>query len=265
MSGTTAKGSVVFVGAGPGDPELLTVRAVNRLATADVVLYDALVDPRIVAAIPEGVQKISVGKRAGRHSFTQPEINALLLHLALKGKKVLRLKGGDPTIFGRLGEELETLRGYGIETEIVPGVTTAMAAAARAGISLTHRGMASAVQFITASNKDAELPDLPWAKVAAGHATTAIYMGRKLGVPMARRLIAEGAPADLPVLVVSAVTTPNERIQLTTLTEMADVLPECDEKSPVLLILGKVAALASARAVEVADVGPAPLFGKAGA
>jgi uroporphyrin-III C-methyltransferase len=265
VSGSTAKGSVVFVGAGPGDPELMTVRAVRRLYESDVVLYDALVDPRIVAMIPEHVQKISVGKRAGRHSFTQTEINALLLHLALKGKKVLRLKGGDPTIFGRLGEELETLRGYGVETEIVPGVTTAMAAAARAGISLTHRGLASAVQFITASNKDAELPDLPWAKVATGHATTAIYMGRKLGIPMAKRLIAEGAPADLAVLVVSAVTTPNERIQLTTLSDMADVLMGCEDKSPVLLILGEVAALADSKAVEIADVRPEPAKGQAGA
>lgn len=265
MNSPTAKGSVIFVGAGPGDPELMTVRAVKRLGEADVVLYDALVDPRIVAMIPDHVQKLSVGKRAGQHSFTQGEINALILHLALKGKKVLRLKGGDPTIFGRLGEELETLKGYGIETEIVPGVTTAVAAAARAGISLTHRGKASAVQFITASNKDAELPDLPWAKVAAGHATTAIYMGRKLGIPMAQRLIAEGAPADLPVLVVSAVTTEHERVQLTTLTDMAEVLKDCEEKSPVLLILGEVAALADTRAVEVADLQTQPVKGKAGA
>ena len=200
-SSNRALGSVLLVGAGPGDPELLTLKAVRVLQSADVVLFDDLVSPDIVNMARREAMRITVGKRGHKPSCGQDEISALLLTLAREGKKVVRLKGGDPAIFGRANEEIEALRAAGIPFEIVPGVTAASGAAAAAGVSLTERDLARRVQFVTAHSKEGRLPeDLDWRAMADPRATTAVYMGVRTLPLLVERLLESGMAPDTPAL-----------------------------------------------------------------
>src|SRR3954453_22591889 len=182
-------GAVGLVGAGPGDPDLLTVKALKVLQIADVVVHDGLVSDEILALAPPAARRISVAKRKSRHSYSEDEINRMLVAFALEGLKVVRLKGGDPFIFGRGGEELEACRAAGVACHIVPGVTAALAAAAEAGAPLTHRGQAQAVTFVTghAATRDGEgagEPDLDWRSLAKANQTVVIYMGLSMAAPI---------------------------------------------------------------------------------
>lgn len=230
------KGKVYLVGAGPGDPELLTLKALRVLRTADAVLYDDLVAPEILQFAPGSAQLHNVGKRCGKKQILQSEINYLMVALAETGLRVVRLKSGDPLIFGRAGEEIEFLRRANIPYEIVPGVTSAFGAAASAQIPLTHRRASSAVVFITAhraTDKDA----VEWNKFVSGGSTLVIYMpGQNYG-DLARKLIAAGMPAQMPCAVVSRATTASQRAHATTLSRLA-AAPQLP--APTLLLVGEV-------------------------
>ena len=189
---------VYLVGAGPGDPELLTIKAERALKQADAVVYDRLVGERILDLVPRGATRIYVGKASKAHHLRQDEINELLLEHARGGKRVVRLKGGDPFIFGRGGEEVEHLRRHGIAVELVPGITAATASAASAGIPLTHRGLAQAVTLVTGHGAEGE-PDIDWAALAGGNHTLAIYMGLSNAGRVAEQLIAGGRAPGTPV------------------------------------------------------------------
>jgi uroporphyrin-III C-methyltransferase len=233
---------VFLVGAGPGDPDLLTLKAAKVLRSADVVLHDELVSGEILRLIPATAQLINVGKRSGRRSTSQDEINRLLVEHALIGLQVVRLKGGDPFIFGRGGEELQALLEAGIEVEIVPGVTAALGAAAAVQIPLTHRDVSSALILVTGSSKHpgqiANWPDrLP------SNATVVVYMpGRDLA-SLSARLIASGVAAETPCAIISSATQEAEQIHITTVANLA-ASPELS--APRLLIVGEVVRLADA-------------------
>jgi uroporphyrin-III C-methyltransferase len=228
-------GKVFLIGAGPGDPELLTVKALKRLQEADVVLHDDLVGREILSLVNKSAHVRSVGKRCGRKGSTQNEINALLIVFASFGLNVVRLKGGDPSIFGRSGEEMSALRAAGIEFEIVPGVTSALASAAAAKVSLTHRGKASAVLFV--SNHLAKSGPLPWRAYVSSGATLAIYMPGFDYDVIVGQLIEAGLRGETPCAVISRVTTPDQQILRTTVDRLpgATRLP-----APTLLVVGEV-------------------------
>ncbi|TAL83102.1 MAG: uroporphyrinogen-III C-methyltransferase [Rhodanobacter sp.] len=242
-----AVGSVVLVGAGPGDPGLLTLRALRALNEADVILHDRLVGAGVLELARRDAERIEVGKQAGRHHTTQDGIHALLLAHARAGKRVVRLKGGDPFVFGRGGEELECLRMHGIPYEVVPGITAAVACAAYAGIPLTHREHAQSVRFVTAhcqSSRDT----LDWAALAQERQTLAVYMGvAELGMLQAR-LIAHGRAATTPFALIENGTRAEQRVVTGTLAQLADCALKHAVRSPALLILGAVAGLASSLA-----------------
>ena len=185
-------GVVWLVGAGPGDPELLTLKALKALQSADVVVHDGLVTAAILDLAPPAARRISVAKRKSRHSYSQDEINRMLTAFAREGLTVVRLKGGDPFIFGRGGEELEACRAAGVECRVIPGVTAALAAGAGAGAPLTHRGSAQAVTFVTGHAAKGGEPDLDWAALARPNQTVVIYMGLSMAAPIAARLMAAG-------------------------------------------------------------------------
>jgi len=231
------KGKVYLVGAGPGDPELLTVKALRTLRTADVVLHDELVPPEIVRLAPRAAQVYNVGKRCGPKTITQEEINALMVGCARAGLMVVRLKGGDPLIFGRATEEMEALRREEIDFEIIPGVTAALAAGAAARISLTDRRRASAVVFLSNHRCAASSPT-DWRAVLALDATPVVYMPGKNYGGFAAALRAAGLRDDTPCVIVSRAATPQEQIFQTTLSKLprAPRLP-----APAVLILGAVA------------------------
>jgi uroporphyrin-III C-methyltransferase len=240
-------GKVWLVGAGPGDPELLTVKAARVLASADVVVHDRLVSPEIVDLAPRSARRLYVGKRKSSHSLPQDDVNDLLVALARDGLTVVRLKGGDPFVFGRGGEELLACRAAGVECEIVPGISAAVAASASLGAPLTHRGMAQAVTFVTghasvASDGAAKEPDLDWAALAKSNHTVAVYMGLSTAPMIARRLIAAGRAGSTPVVVVENASRPDERRVLSTLSGLPDAVFDLD--GPAILIIGEVAALA---------------------
>jgi uroporphyrin-III C-methyltransferase len=195
-------GVVWLVGAGPGDPELLTLKALRVLQTADVVVHDGLVSGEILDLAPAAARRISVAKRKSRHSYSQDEINRMLVAFALDGLTVVRLKGGDPFIFGRGGEELESCRAAGVACHVVPGVTAALAAGAGAGAPLTHRGAAQAVTFVTGHAAQGREPDLDWPSLARANHTVVIYMGLSQAAPIAARLIAAGRAGATPALIV---------------------------------------------------------------
>ncbi len=235
-------GTVWLVGAGPGDPELLTVKALKVLGRADVIVHDGLVSAAILDLAPPTARRIDVAKRRSRHTYPQDEINRMLTAFALEGLTVVRLKGGDPFIFGRGGEELEACRSAGISCEVVPGVTSALSAAAAAGAPLTHRGMAQAVTFVTGHAKAGESPDLDWPALARPNQTVVIYMGLAQSGAIATRLMAAGRAGATPALIVENASLPHERRFATTLAEIGRVAAEL--KGPALLIVGEAMTMA---------------------
>lgn len=249
MDEAIGRGEVWLVGAGPGDAELLTRKAERLLRAASVVFYDALVSVEVLALIPEGVRKVPVGKRSGRHSKDQESINALLVEAALAGERVVRLKGGDPSMFGRSMEEVAALAEVGVRARICPGVTAASAAAASAGISLSLRGLARRVQFVTAHARAGEPLDLDWARLADPGCTTAFYMGRSAAADISRNLIAHGLDPATPVLVACDVSLTSERCLRTRLDLLPLAVQAVTEGKPTLLLVGE--------AVRQEDVGPA--------
>lgn len=243
-SNARAVGTVWLVGAGPGDPELLTLKALKVLQGADVVVHDGLVSAEILDLAPTAAQRISVAKRKSRHAYPQDEINRMLVAFALQGLKVVRLKGGDPFIFGRGGEELEACRAAGVACVVVPGVTAALSAGASAGAPLTHRGVAQAVTFVTGhAARDGE-PDLDWESLARPNQTVVIYMGVSTAAGIARRLIEAGRAPTTPALIVENASRPDERRIVTLLADLANVAAPVN--GPALLIVGEAMALAVA-------------------
>ncbi len=218
-------GFVSFVSSGPGDPELLTLKAVNRLGAADAVLFDDLSSGPILAHARKGADLVGVGKRAGRPSPNQSHVSRLLVDYAKTGAKVVRLKSGDSGIFGRLEEEIDALRAAGIAYEIIPGVTTASAAAAAFGIPLTRRLAARRVQFVTGADITGGLPqDQNWAALADPNATTVVFMGKRSFPALAAQLIAHGLPPQTPALLAEAVGHPSERLTRSTVAALAETL-----------------------------------------
>ena len=237
-------GSVALVGAGPGDPGLLTLRALRVLNEADVVLHDRLVNSEIVDLARRDALRIEVGKQAGHHHVTQDEIHALMLQHARAGRRVVRLKGGDPFVFGRGGEELEFLRANDIAYEVVPGITAAVACAAYAGIPLTHRDHAQSVHFVTAHCTES-LDTLDWNALAAQRQTLAIYMGVAQLASLREKLLAHGRDASTPFALIENGSLPEQRVVVGTLDELPDLQRAHQVRSPALLILGEVAAFAA--------------------
>lgn len=254
-SASTARGFVCFVGGGPGAEDLITLRGRNTLAQAEILIHDDLVNRTLLTHCPADCRIIYVGKRAGCHSATQQEINRQLVLHARAGRRVVRLKGGDPTVFGRLGEEIEALRGAGIDYEIVPGVTAACAAAAVAGISLTQRGIASAAVLATGHECTEKTgPGLDWAALAQPGATLAVYMGTRSLGQLAERLMATGHAPETPLLVISHASQPTQTIRAGTLESAAE-LAAAAQGTPSLILIGAVTA--SARATPSAVLSPA--------
>ncbi|ABF52492.1 uroporphyrinogen-III C-methyltransferase [Sphingopyxis alaskensis RB2256] len=241
---TLSAGKLWLVGAGPGDPDLLTLRAARLLESADLVVHDGLVGEGVLALIPADVTRISVAKQRSRHTMKQESINELLVRETLAGKQVVRLKGGDPFIFGRGGEELDAAREAGIAVEVVPGITAAAGCAAQAGLPLTHREDASAVSFVAGQCKD--LTDQDWSGLAGHGRTLVIYMGLATASAIADKLIADGVSPGLPVAVVERGTTADARVLRTLLTDLGDLIARERVQSPALIIVGKVAARADA-------------------
>ena len=220
MADDFTPGTVWLVGAGPGDPELLTGKALRLIGLADIVFHDALVGPEILDLIPPHVERVSVGKRAGRHSKDQRSIDAMLVDAARAGLRVVRLKGGDPSLFGRSAEEMAALRAAGHPVHVCPGVTAASAAVASVGASLTLRGVARDVRFVTAHSRNGAALDLDWEGLARSGTTLAFYMGRGAAGQIARSLIAAGMDPATPVLIACDVSLPGER----TLSTRLDLL-----------------------------------------
>ncbi len=235
-------GIVMLVGAGPGDPELLTLRAVRALQSADVVLFDDLVSQQVLDLARRESDKISVGKRGFKPSCTQEDICDLMISLAREGKYVVRLKGGDPMVFGRANEEIAALEAVGIPVSVVPGVTAASAAAASLGISLTERNLARRLQFVTAHARGGLIPDdLNWRALADPLATTIVYMGVRTLPEFCARLVREGLSADMPAVMVERASQPDERHFAGTLTTLPGIVANAGVKGPALTIIGPAA------------------------
>jgi uroporphyrin-III C-methyltransferase/precorrin-2 dehydrogenase/sirohydrochlorin ferrochelatase/uroporphyrin-III C-methyltransferase len=235
---------VYLVGTGPGDPELLTVKAMRLLQNADVVIYDRLVSQAILDEIPAGVSRIYVGKKAGNHTIPQDEINQLLLNLADGQRTIVRLKGGDPFIFGRGGEEAMLLAKNGVTFEIVPGITAASACATYAGIPLTHRGLAQDIQIVT-GHRQADKPlELDWAALAGANKTVVIYMGLANIDYITRKLIDAGLDADTPAAAIQNGTTARQQRVLSTVSSLYNDVRIAMLQTPVIFVIGKVVSLA---------------------
>ncbi len=240
-------GAVAIVGAGPGDPDLLTLRALRLLEGADVVVYDRLIGPGILDRARAEAERVFVGKAKGRHGMGQAAINALMARHAKAGRSVVRLKGGDPLVFGRGGEELDYLRAAGVPVEVVPGVTAAAGCAAYAGFALTHRDHASALTLISAHAKEGE-PDLDWAALARSRQTLVVYMGRAKAAEIARRLIEHGADAATPAAIVVNGTRPDQSVAVGTLGGLGRLAAESPVAGPALIVIGDVVGMAGAQA-----------------
>ena len=251
---TPRMGKVYFVGAGPGDPDLLTLGAVRTLALADVVLHDALVSREVLALIPSHARIVNVGKRCGRKGIAQDEINTMLLQVASKGDVVVRLKSGDPLIFGRAGEELDFLQAAGVEIEIVPGVTAALAAAAKLQVSLTNRRCADQLLVISAHRKDGKT-ESDWHRLVTSRTTVVVYMPGDYGL-VAEDLRRAGLSSSTPCAIISKVSSPEERSYRTTLgwLDRAPLLP-----APCILIVGEIVATAASSESDFLD-SSSPLF-----
>jgi uroporphyrin-III C-methyltransferase/precorrin-2 dehydrogenase/sirohydrochlorin ferrochelatase len=235
-------GKVYLVGAGPGDPELLTLRAVRLLEKADVVVYDHLVSSAVLDFVAKNAERIYAGKRRNEHTMRQEQINALLVKLAQEGKQVVRLKGGDPFIFGRGGEELQTLAAQGVAFEVVPGVTAASGVSSYAGIPLTHRDYAQSCLFVTGHLKDGTA-DLDWPNMVRPRQTVVIYMGLG-GLPeICRQMILHGASPSLPIAVVQDGSIATQKVVTGTLADMPERVTQAKLKSPCLTIIGDVVKL----------------------
>jgi len=235
---------VAIVGAGPGDPDLLTVKALRLIEAAEVVVYDRLVSDAILDLVPTGAERIFAGKRASDHHMAQEEINALLVSLAESGRRVIRLKGGDPFVFGRGGEEALHLVKHDIAFEIVPGITSSAGCAAYAGIPLTHRGLSKSVRFVTGNRQGNRGLDLDWQDLADPETTLVIYMGRTNVRLIADQLVAAGLAADTPSAVIYNGTLPDQKTMVTRLDGLADAVDATSLVAPTLLVIGKVVSLA---------------------
>jgi len=235
-------GEVYLIGAGPGAPDLLTFRALRLMQQADVIVYDRLVSPEILELARRDSEKIYVGKQRQNHAVPQEDINILLADLAKAGKRVVRLKGGDPFIFGRGGEEIETLMQQGINFQVVPGITAASGCASYAGIPLTHRDHAQSCTFVTGHLKDNSI-NLNWTQLAAPNQTIVIYMGLVGLEKICEALIAHGSPKDLPIALVQQGTTINQRVITGTLETLPSLVIDKDIKPPTLIIIGTVVTL----------------------
>lgn len=237
---TATRGSVALVGAGPGDAELLTLKAVRALQSADVILHDDLVSQEVLDFARREAERIITGKRGHRPSCKQDDINTLMVSLAREGKRVVRLKGGDPLVFGRAGEEIAACRAAGIEVEVIPGITAASGAAASLEVSLTHRDHARRLQYITAHAKNGKLPDdLDWKALADPAATTAIYMGKLVVAEVAARLLEAGLAAATPAIIVEYATHARERRFHTVIGEMAAVFAANKLDGPCIILFGQ--------------------------
>ena len=256
-SGHPSAGRVHLVGAGPGDPDLLTLKAARLIGSADVIVHDGLVSEEILSLAPASARLIDVAKRKSRHTLPQGDINRLLVAFALQGLTVVRLKAGDPFIFGRGGEELEECRAAGVTCEVVPGVTAALAASAGAGAPLTHRGLAQSVTFVTGHAAHGD-PDLDWAALARANQTVVIYMGLTTAGLIGERLMAAGRDGATPALIVVNASRADEQSHPTTLAQLAATAEGL--KGPALLIVGEAMALAlsSAHPGEGRDPAAAP-------
>lgn len=232
-------GKVWLVGTGPGDPDLLTVKALRLMGEADVVLYDNLVTAEIMALLPAAAERIYVGKRRADHAMRQEEISELLVTLARKGRRVLRLKAGDPFVFGRGGEEIETLARHGVAFEVVPGITAALGVAAYAGIPLTHRDHSQACVLVTGNLRDGSL-DLDWDALARPRQTLVIYMGFQNLAELCRELVAHGLPGHTPAAIVQQGTTSAQRVVAADLATLPARAAEAELRPPTLIIVGEV-------------------------
>ncbi|MFM5894799.1 MAG: uroporphyrinogen-III C-methyltransferase [Novosphingobium sp.] len=239
MSKTSSiAGKVWLVGAGPGDPDLLTLRAARLIMRAGLIVHDGLVDPSILALAKAGAELVSVAKQRSRHTLQQDEINALLVREARAGREVVRLKGGDPFIFGRGGEEAEACRSAGVPVEVVPGISAAIGAAAAAQLPLTHRKSASIVSFVAGQCKG--LTEQDWTGLAGPGRTLVIYMGVATSEAIAEKLIADGLSPAIPVAVIEKATRPDMRVLRAPLAGLADLIARERVKSPALIVIGDV-------------------------
>ena len=239
------KACVYLVGTGPGDPDLLTVKALRLMQTADVIVYDRLVSDAVLALIPHGTTRIYVGKCAGRHTLAQDEINALLVRLSERERTIVRLKGGDPFIFGRGSEEALYLKRHGVDFEIVPGITAASACTTYAGIPLTHRGLASSVQFISGHAQNDQPLNLDWASLADADKTLVIYMGVANIGYISRQLIQAGLSASTPAAAIEKGAGPRQRRLLCELSQLAGQVRRQALQAPVIFVIGRVVTLAA--------------------
>ncbi|MGQ5702761.1 uroporphyrinogen-III C-methyltransferase [Sandaracinobacteroides sp. A072] len=240
----TTTGHLWLVGAGPGDPDLLTLKAARLIAAAEVIVHDGLVGPGVLALASPDAHCISVAKQRDRHSMPQPEINALIVRLVREGRRVVRLKGGDPFVFGRGGEELEAARAAGIPCAVVPGVSAGIGCAAEAGLPLTHRALSSAVSFVAGTCQG--LKEQDWRGLAGPGRTLVIYMGVTTAGLIADKLMADGVSPDMPVAILERGTLPGSRAIRTLLAGLGDVVAREGVRSPAILVVGRVAGLAEA-------------------
>jgi uroporphyrin-III C-methyltransferase/precorrin-2 dehydrogenase/sirohydrochlorin ferrochelatase len=236
-------GSVHLVGVGSGKPDWLTIAALQTMQSADVVLYDRLIPPEIMALVRRDVERIYVGKERKNHCVPQEDINAMMIRLAQEGQKVVRLKAGDPFVFGRGGEEMQAMQSAGVPVTVIPGITAALGCAASAGIPLTHRDHSQGLSLITAHLKDGQL-DLPWEGLIAPRQTLAFYMGLSSLAELTQKLQGAGLSADYPIAVIEKGSHPDQRVLKSTLSAVVDRVESHQFQSPSLLIVGSVATLA---------------------